>query len=120
MSIPDDYLDKIDSLTKDLNLNGRSETIRNAIELLALESKLTKKITGKVNAILIITHLHSKNTSKISHTNQDLIKTHIHTHIKDEKCTDFFILEGDAEKIKNLSNNFHKDKKTILSKLIIL
>jgi|SRR3989344_4132901 len=120
MSLKQEDLEKLDYLTSFLKHEGRSETIRASINILDLESKSIEKAKGKITSLLILTHNHSKNISQISHTYQEIIKTQFHTHLKNHKCAEFLILEGNAEEIKSLSKNFQKDKKVTLSKLIIL
>ena len=120
MSLTETDLEKLNELTKVMQVSGRSETIRAGIELLSMEQKNISKIHGKISAIIIAVHEHSKSVSKILHESQTLIKTQTHTHVKGDRCAEILLLEGESEKIKNIAKKLQKDKKTILSKLIIL
>jgi len=120
MSLKNQDLINLNILTKKLNLKSRSETIRKALELLNQEQKSLENTKGKVSGILIIIHEHSKNTLKISHEYQHLIKNHNHSHLANHKCIDSFIIEGQSSEIKQILKNFNKDKKTLLVKLIII
>ena len=120
MSLKEEDLSGLNSLTKKLNLKSRSETIRKALALLDQEQKYLEKSKGRISGILIIIHEHSKNTLKISHEYQHLIKNHNHSHLANHKCIDTFIVEGQSSKIKQILTNFNKDKKTLLTKLILI
>jgi len=120
MSLKEEDLSGLNSLTKKLNLKSRSETIRKALALLDQEQKYLEKSKGRISGILIIIHEHSKNTLKISHEYQHLIKNHNHSHLANHKCIDSFIIEGQSSEIKQILKNFNKDKKTLLVKLIII
>ena len=120
MSLKEEDLLGLNSLTKKLNLKSRSETIRKALALLDQEQKYLEKSKGRISGILIIIHEHSKNTLKISHEYQHLIKNHNHSHLANHKCIDSFIIEGQSSEIKQILKNFNKDKKTLLVKLIII
>lgn len=119
MSLKKETLEKLDSLGKELNIGSRSEIIRSAINLLDLEIKNQSRIKGKISALLILIHEHANTTKKIHHI-QNLVKTHLHNHLENKSCLDIFLLEGNSEQIKSLSQEFQKDKKIKISKLIIL
>ena len=120
MSLKEEDLSGLNSLTKKLNLKSRSETIRKALALLDQEQKYLEKSKGRISGVLVIIHNHSKNTLKISHLYQHYIKNHNHSHLDDHKCIDTFIVEGESSEIKGILSNFNKDKRTIISKLIVL
>lgn len=119
ISLKQPDLENLESLTAYLSLKSRSETIRKALILLEQEQT---SLSAKKNAsgVLIIIHNHSKNTLKISHTYQDIIKSHTHSHLSNHKCIDTFIIDGPSKEIKQILNNFNKDKKTLLVKLLLI
>jgi len=120
MSLKSQDLDNLNSLTNQLSLKSRSEAIRKALELLNQEQKSLESKKGKSSGVLVIIHNHSKNTLKISHTYQHLIKNQNHSHLNNDKCIDTFIIEGESSDLKQILHSFNKDKKTILSKLILI
>jgi CopG family transcriptional regulator, nickel-responsive regulator len=119
-SLDENDLDNLNRLQKELTFKGRSETIRAAIALLDMESKDISKLKGIVSAVLIIKHNHSKNIDNISHHWKGSIKTHIHNHYRNKHCVDIFIVESKAESLKDINKMFIKDKRIIITKLIIL
>lgn len=120
LSISEEELKELEELQKEMGLDGRSETIRAAISLLKLEQNNLRKISGKINALLIIIHEHSRNVIDINHLNEDLIKTHMHNHLSNHKCLDLFMIEGNSERIKEMMKSLSKNKKISLTKLIII
>ena len=119
ISLKSPQLESLNSLTKDLGLKSRSETIRKSLKLLEQEQK-SSKTKGKISGVLIIIHNHSKNTLKISHQYQSLIKNHNHSHLSNHKCIDTFIIQGQHQEVRKIIKGFNKDKKTTLVKLIII
>ena len=110
MSVKQETLDKLDIIGKELGIDSRSEIIRSAVNLLDLEIKNQSQIKGKISALLILIHEHANTTNKI-HSIQNLVKTHLHNHLENESCLDVFVLEGNSNEIKSLSQQFQKDKK---------
>ncbi len=110
MSINEVILKEMDGLTKEMGFSGRSETIRAGIRLLNQEYKERLKIKGKINATLSVIHYHKKDMSLLMHKYQDIIVTHLHNHLDNEKCLDIFVLKGDSSKILKLVELFEKDK----------
>ena len=119
MSLKQDTLDKLDWLGGALKIDSRSEIIRNAVNLLGLEIKNQSTVKGRISALLVLIHEHA-NTTKKMHFIQGLVKTHLHNHLENKSCLDVFVLEGNASEIKSLSQEFQKDKKIKIAKLIIL
>ncbi len=120
ISLSEKELDALNELQTEGDFLGRSETIRTALELLKLEEKTLSKNKGISDALLILIHKHSKYISKIIHKNENLIKTHLHNHLKDHRCIEIFIMQGDANKIRELSKEIQNKKDIFLSKLIFL
>ena len=85
------------------------------------ENRQKEKLNGKISAILLVIHdgKCSDEVMRIRHENKGIAKTHIHEHIRGDKCLDIFVLEGDAGKIKKIHSKFQKEKRIGLSKLFI-
>jgi CopG family transcriptional regulator, nickel-responsive regulator len=117
MSINDKLLKDVDTLQEELGFSGRSEVIRAALRLLVADSKEKSELKGNVSAVLIVIHREEDNINKVKHDFSSVIKTQVHNHV-DHKCLELFIIDGDAEKVKGLVNEFQKLKSTELVKLI--
>ncbi len=121
VSLNDVILNEIQKIQKEQGYSGRSEVIRAGIRNLISESKETEKITGDINSILILIHKHEAEdtVSKIKHDFKDITKTQIHSHLEQEKCLEIFVLQGKAERIKEMNRLFKTNKKMDIVKLII-
>src|SRR3989344_5038881 len=120
ISLDEKTLNKLSSLSKELEHKGRSETIRNAVALLDIENKNIRQHKGNCNSILLVLHSHSKSIEKESHEIKDLIKIHLHNHLDNKDCLEIFLLSGLIEKIHSFTKRLNKDKKVRLTKIIII
>lgn len=119
MSITEDLLKELEVAEKDQEFSGRSDFIRKAISKLIAEQKSKTYLTGNVDAVLMIKHP-EKNAEKVSalrHRHQNLIQTHIHTHLENHHCLELFMLKGQGEKIKSMTKEFESSKRVDLVKL---
>lgn len=100
---------------------GRSEVIRTAIQSLKEKEADHEKLDGTIDAVLLINHpeKHTESLMQIRHEHQQLIQTHLHTHLQDHHCLELFILKGPAHKIKQLMENYQISKKVSNVKLIV-
>jgi CopG family nickel-responsive transcriptional regulator len=121
ISLNDTILNEIDKIQHEHGYSGRSEVIRAGTRLLISEHKDTDNLSGEINSILLIIHNHdSENTvSEIKHDFKDITKTQIHSHFEKEKCLEIFVLQGNAEKIKEMHRLFKINKKMDVVKLIV-
>ena len=120
ISLNDNILKEIDKIEKELGYSGRSEVIRTGARLLISEFKNNEKITGKINDILLLIHSPDSEdvVSEIKHNFEDVTITQIHSHLRN-KCLEIFILDGDAENIKEMVRLFQTSRKMDHVKLII-
>jgi len=110
MSLNEVILDEIDRMTSEMGFSGRSETIRAGVRLLSQAHKDRLKLKGRINAILSVIHHHNKDMSLLMHKYQDIIVTHLHNRLDEEKCLDVFVLKGDANKMRRLAEFFEAEK----------
>ncbi len=121
ISLNDNILKDIEKIQSNQGYSGRSEVIRAGVRLLISESKDIEKIFGEINSILIVIHHHdSENAvSEIKHDFKDITKTQIHSHFEKEKCLEIFVLQGNAERIKEMHRLLNTNKKMDIVKLIV-
>ena len=121
ISLNENILKEIEKIKNEQGYSGRSEVIRAAVRLLISESKDTEKLSGEINSILIVIHHHDSENevSDIKHDFKDITKTQIHSHFEREKCLELFVLQGDAERIKEMHRLFDTNKKMDIVKLIV-
>lgn len=121
ISLNEDILEEIDRIQKELGFSGRSEVIRAGVRMLIADNKEREKLVGKLNSILLLIHDQKAEdiVTKIKHEFEDITKTQIHSHLKDDRCLEIFILEGNADRIKRFVKLFQTSRKMVYVKLIV-
>jgi len=89
--------------------------------MLIADSKEKERLYGRMNSILLLIHNQKAEdtVTEIKHKFEDITKTQIHSHLKEDKCLEIFILDGEADKIKELVKLFQTSGKMEYIKLII-
>ena len=122
LSFPEQMIRDMDEIQKSLGFTGRSELVRAAIRLLLEDKREKDSLRGQVAAILAVTHNQEDEepVTRIKHSFEDIIRTHLHNKITRTNCVELFLLEGDAQKIASMSNGFQKEDKMKSVKLVIV
>lgn len=104
VSLTDKNLELLGQIQESLGLTGRSEVIRACLRSAESELKEREKLSGDIEGVLVIVHdsHHSSRLDEIRHVFQDQISTQIHSHLKNHKCLEVFIVKGKAENIKRM------------------
>ena len=120
-SLNDELLVEIDKLQKELGFSGRSEVIRAGARMLLADNKEKETLEGRLNSVLLLIHAQKVEdmVTDLKHEFEDVISTQIHNHLREDKCLEVFILEGDAARIKQLVRLFHASGKMDYVKLIV-
>jgi len=121
ISLNDTILKEIDRIQNALGYSGRSEVIRAGARLLISESKEKERLTGNINSILLLIHSQEAENvvSEIKHKFEDVTNTQIHSHLREDKCLEIFVLDGDADRIKEMIRLFQTSRKIEYVKLIV-
>jgi CopG family nickel-responsive transcriptional regulator len=121
VSLNDTLLEDIDEFMDEQGFSGRSEVMRTALRALLRDRKDIAELEGMVDAVVIVTHKDedSGEIDDIQHDYQDTITTQLHNHMENHKCLEVFMLHGEAEKVKELYNNFQASNKVEQAKIII-
>lgn len=121
ISLNDTILKEIDRIQNALGYSGRSEVIRAGARLLISESKEKERLTGRINSTLLLIHSQDIEdvVTKIKHRFEDITKTQIHSHLRENKCLEVFVLDGDADRIKEMVRLFQTSRKMDYVKLIV-
>ena len=122
LSFPDQMIRDMDEIQKSLGFTGRSELVRAAIRLMLEDKREKDSLRGQVAAILAVTHNQEDEepVTRIKHSFEDIIRTHLHNKITRTNCVELFLLEGDAQKIASMSNGFQKEDKMKSVKLVMV
>ena len=121
MSLDEKTLSELDSLQHELGFFGRSETIRAGIKMLISEKRQHAKLSGKMKCVLFLVHNENaeNQVAQLKHEFENIIPTQIHSHLKDGKCLEIFMLDGDASQIKELVRMAQTNRKIEHAKLIV-
>ena len=108
ISLNDNILKEMDELQKEFGFTGRSELIRAGIRMLLSDKLEKEKQTGDIGSVLTVTHEEEdeESVTKIKHKYEDIIQTHLHCKIKNNKCLELFILNGKATMVNEMSREF--------------
>ena len=121
ISLTDEILNEIDRLQQELGFSGRSEVMRAGARMLLADNKEKENLEGRLNSVLLLIHTQKVEgtVTEIKHKYEDIISTQIHNHLREDKCLEVFILEGDAGRIKQLLKLFRTSGKMDYVKLIV-
>ena len=122
ISLTEKLLQEIDQLKEETGFSGRSEIIRASTRMLIADNKEKENLKGDINSILLLIHNQKSEdkVTEIKHDFEDIIETQIHSHIKEDKCLELFILEGDANRMNTLTKMFQISGKMEYVKLITI
>jgi len=122
ISLSEQLLQEIDQLKDETGFSGRSDVIRASARLLIADNQDKKNLEGNINSILILIHKQESEdkVTEIKHDFEDIIETQIHSHLKEDKCLELFILEGDAKRMHTLTKMFQTTRKIDYVRLITI
>jgi CopG family nickel-responsive transcriptional regulator len=120
LSLNEAMLQELDSVQKAMGFSGRSEAIRAAIRMLLGEFK-EESLTGKVRGILLLIHEHEAESlvTNVKHNFLDIIYTQLHNRFKEGKCLELFLLEGEADRVREMTRTFQKTDSIEVTRLVV-
>lgn len=120
ISVSDKLAAEIEKLKKELGFSGRSELVRAALKMLMADKREKENLKGLINCVLIVVHQEKNemDVMRYKHVFDSIIKTHVHTNMKNN-CMDLFTLEGDSKEVIGLTESLQKIKNIEYVKLIV-
>jgi len=108
VSLTEKNLEVLDRMQTAFGLSGRSEAIRACLRTAEDDIRDREGLVGNVEGVLIVVHESHRDTNldEIRHSYQDIITTQIHSHLKNEKCLEVFIVNGEAEMVRSMVSRF--------------
>ena len=121
ISLDDGMLEEILNLEKEMGFSGRSEMVREGMRALLEEKRSRDALSGDIECILIAMHgaEAEDEITEIKHRHEKIIKTQIHSNLKGGKCLELFVIDGNADKVRKLSNELQSNRKVFYTKLIV-
>ncbi len=122
LSFPDQMIKEMDQIQKSGGFAGRSELVRSAIRLMFEDSREKNTLSGRMNAIIVVTHEQANEApiTRLKHEFEEIVKSHIHNKISQNNCVEIFLLEGDGKKVGAMSREFQKEDKLKSVKLVVI
>jgi len=121
VSLSESLLEEVSRIQREMGFSGRSEVIRAGLRRLIAERRELERLSGRINSILLVVHEREDEdvVNRIKHEFDDIINTQLHSHLKREKCLEIFILDGDAERIREIVECFETCGKMEYVKLVV-
>ncbi len=113
ISLDEEHIKLLDRLLKSNGLSGRSEAMRLALRSAEAEVRSREGMTGEVEGVLVVVHKghNEPKLDALKHTYQDVVTTQIHSHLKDQKCLEVFIVRGDSSTVKGMLRALQADER---------
>lgn len=121
VSLSESLLEEVSRIQREMGFSGRSEVIRAGLRRLIAERRELERMKGRINSILLVVHEREDEdvVNRIKHEFDDIINTQLHSHLKGEKCLEIFILDGEAERIREIVDRFETCGKMEYVNLIV-
>ncbi|NPE27586.1 nickel-responsive transcriptional regulator NikR [Methanococcoides sp. SA1] len=107
VSLPDNLLNKFDSIIEGRGYSSRSEGIRDSIRNYINQYEWMSDIRGRRVGTITVIYDHTKRglsnaVADIQHDYSDLIKSSVHIHLDHDNCLEVIIFDGEGELIKEM------------------
>lgn len=122
ISLNEDIIKDIDKLQKTMGFSGRSEIVRAGLRNMIAEEREREEIAGPISALLLVIHdeENDEQVTQMRHDYEEVINTHLHSKIDQDRCVEIFLLKGEASSIKEMTKKFQTNRKLDHVKLIAM
>ena len=120
VSLNDEYTDMLDSIQSAYGLKGRSEAMRASISVAMNEIKEMSSLEGVVEGVLIIVRGNHADPwmIQIQAKYQDIIKTQMHSHLKDHKCLEVMVVSCGSKELSDMMKDIRAQDKADYVKFV--
>ncbi len=120
VSLNDEYTGMLDEIQKAYDLKGRSEAMRASISVAMNEIKEMSSLTGTVEGVMIIVRGNHADPwmIQIQAKYQDIIKTQMHSHLKDHKCLEVMVVSCTAKELSDMMKDIRAQDKADYVKFV--
>ncbi len=108
VSLPEDTVDHLDAVVEEGNYSGRSELVRAALDPFLQTVDEERGREGPATATLTLGYDEEVGdmVNRCRHEHAGPIKTMVHGHASDHTCLEVLVLEGEADAIQALAEDF--------------
>ncbi len=120
ISLSEEYTDMLDYIQTAYGLKGRSEAVRASISAAMNEIKEYDSLEGPVEGVLIIVRGNHADPwmIQIQAKYQGIIKTQMHSHLRDKKCLEVMVISCDAKELENMMTDIRAQDKADYVKFV--
>ncbi len=120
VSLNDEYTEMLDGIQKAYGLKGRSEAMRASISVAMNEIKEMSSLEGTVEGVLIIVRGNHADPwmIQIQAKYQDIIKTQMHSHLKDHKCLEVMVVSCNSKELTDMMKDIRAQDKADYVKFV--
>lgn len=115
MSLPTKLLDDFDEVLKDRGYKSRSKGIRDALNDYIVRYQWMNEMEGERIGIITVIYDHyftgvMENLAETQHDFRDEISTSLHIHMTNKYCMEVIVVNGDVNKIRELTERMMRIK----------
>ena len=115
MSLPKKLLNEFDEVLRDRGYNSRSNGIRDALKDYIIRYQWMKEIEGeRMGVVSVIYDPHYTdvlgNIMDIQHSFREEINATMHIHMNEKNCLEVIVVKGDANQIRDLTEQLMRLK----------
>ncbi len=122
ISLSPRVLEELDRVRAEMGFSGRSEAIRAALRMFMEDAREREAMRGRVRGILVLIHGQEAEglVCDVKHGFLDIIHTQLHDRFEEGKCLELFLLDGEAERVRDFVGIFQRSEDIERTKLIII
>ncbi len=110
ISLPENLLNKFDSIIDKRGYSSRSEGIRDAIRSYITYYEWMTDVEGERQGVITMVYDHDQRglmeaVTEVQHANIDIIQSSIHSHLTHERCMEVIMVRGDGQKLRSLTES---------------
>ncbi|HJK01635.1 MAG TPA: nickel-responsive transcriptional regulator NikR [Methanocorpusculum sp.] len=108
ISLPQNLLEKFDSIIGLRGYSSRSEGIRDAIRNYITYYEWMSDVKGERQGVITLVYDHEhrglmQTITEIQHENRENIQSTLHAHVSEERCLEVILVRGDGAKLKDVA-----------------
>lgn len=110
VSLPENLLQKFDSIINKRGYSSRSEGIRDAIRSYITYYEWMNDVEGERQGVITMVYDHDHRglmeaVTEIQHENREIIQSSIHSHLTDERCMEVVMVRGEGAQLRELAEH---------------
>ena len=120
VSLSKENLEALDRIESAYGLNGRSEAVRAAINAALADIRETEAMEGDVEGVLVIVRGNHEDPwmIRIQGTYESVIKTQLHSHLRNGKCLEVMVVSSDAPTLSRMLRDINAEGKADYVKFV--